>query len=94
MNTTISSLIALEIGHVQKLADECVADILTDLPNEQIQVGVNDTTGFIFELNNKRFTLLNTGSGSLAVRICYPLFSLREWLSSLFAQCYIKHTSK
>lgn len=41
MNTTISSLIALEIGHVQKLADECVADILTDLPNEQIQVGVN-----------------------------------------------------
>ena len=57
MNTTISSLIALEIGHVQKLADECVADILTDLPNEQIQVGVNDT-------------LLNTGSWSLAVRIC------------------------
>ncbi|EFJ6124526.1 hypothetical protein COD46_18065 [Escherichia coli] len=70
MKTTISSLIALEIGHVQKLADECVADILIDLPNEQIQVGVNDTTGFIFELNNKRFTLLNTGSGSLAVRIC------------------------
>ncbi|HGC2747278.1 TPA: hypothetical protein ACIYDG_004597 [Escherichia coli] len=70
MNTTISSLIALEIGHVQKLVDECVTDILTDLPNEQIQVGVNDTTGFIFELNNKRFTLLNTGSGSLAVRIC------------------------
>lgn len=70
MNTTISSLIALEIGHVQKLADECVADILTELPNEQIEVGVNDTTGFIFELNNKRFTLINTGSWCLAVRIC------------------------
>ncbi|EFA3938627.1 hypothetical protein [Escherichia coli] len=70
MNTTFSSLITLEIGNVQKLTEDCVADILTELPNEQIQVGVNDTTGFIFELNNKRFTLINTGSWSLAVRIC------------------------
>ncbi|HBL6848873.1 TPA: hypothetical protein LSH25_002826 [Escherichia coli] len=70
MKTTISSLITLEIGHVQKLADECVVDILTEIPNEQIKVGMHDTTAFMFLLNNKRFTLINTGSGSLAVRTC------------------------
>lgn len=70
MKIIIFSLIVFEIGYVQKLVDECVVDIFIDLLNEQIQVGVNDIIGFIFEFNNKCFMFFNIGFGFLVVRIC------------------------
>lgn len=70
MKTTISSLTTLEIGHIHTLEEESVADILTELPNEQISVAMNDTTAFIFHLNDKHFTLINTGCCSIAIRTC------------------------
>ncbi|KWW08245.1 hypothetical protein [Escherichia fergusonii] len=70
MKTTISSLTTLEIGHIHTLEEESVAGILTELPNEQISVAMNDTTAFIFHLNDKYFTLINTGCCSIAIRTC------------------------
>lgn len=68
MKKIASDLIDLEIGHVLSLEEEGAATILTELPAKQLFLDMDDTTAFTFEINNKHFTLLNTGSGSIAIR--------------------------
>ncbi|WBM73044.1 hypothetical protein OH773_22035 (plasmid) [Buttiauxella sp. WJP83] len=68
MEKITHDLIGLEIGHIFSLKEDKVATILTDLPVEEIEIETNDATAFTFELSDKRFTLINTGCGSLAVR--------------------------
>ncbi|HBN7444798.1 TPA: hypothetical protein L3526_004247 [Escherichia coli] len=70
MNTISSLLLSLETGHIQKVTDDFVGHTLVNLPNEQVKIDMNDSTAFMFCLNDKRFTLINTGSGSFVVRTC------------------------
>lgn len=68
MEKIACNLNELEVGHIFSLHEEKVAAILADLPAKQISLDMGDATAFTFELCDKRFTLINTGCGSLAVR--------------------------
>ena len=68
MEKIACNLNELELAHIFSLQVEKVAAILADLPAEQIPLDMSDATAFTFALCDKRFTLINTGCGSLAVR--------------------------
>ncbi|EBV0138366.1 hypothetical protein DNI05_21105 [Salmonella enterica subsp. enterica serovar Newport] len=68
MKNITSDLTALEVGTAYALKEESAATILTELPAVELPLDMNDATAFKFEYCNKRFTLINIGCGSIAVR--------------------------
>lgn len=69
MEKLSSNLLALNVGNVFALTHLEVAEVLSELPNRQVNVKARDATVFRFSLENGSYTLINTGDLSFAVRI-------------------------
>ncbi|ANF44095.1 TPA: hypothetical protein MIO61_24035 [Klebsiella pneumoniae subsp. pneumoniae] len=69
MEKLSSNLLALNVGNVFVLTHLEAAEVLSELPNHQVNVRARDATVFRFSLENGSFTLINTGDLSFAVRI-------------------------
>ena len=69
MEKLSSNLLALNVGNVFALTHLEAAEVLSELPNRQVNVRARDATVFRFSLENSSYTLINTGDLSFAVRI-------------------------
>ncbi|EOC5773000.1 hypothetical protein ACI5E3_003436 [Cronobacter sakazakii] len=68
MKNIVFKLTTLDIGDAYVIEEEGAAKILTELPTKQLGFSLKDATAFSFKLDSMHFTLINTGSGSFAVR--------------------------
>ncbi|EGT4373626.1 hypothetical protein AUM47_19380 [Cronobacter malonaticus] len=68
MEKIVSNLVSIDIGDAFVLEEDGAAKILTELPTKQLGFSLKDATAFSFKLDSMHFTLINTGSGSFAVR--------------------------
>ncbi|EJV9475382.1 MULTISPECIES: hypothetical protein [Cronobacter] len=68
MEKIVSNLVSIDIGDALVLEEDGAAKILTELPTKQLGFSLKDATAFSFKLDSMHFTLINTGSGSFAVR--------------------------
>lgn len=69
MEKLSSNLLALNVGNVFALTHLEASEVLSELPNRQVNVRARDATVFRFSLENGSYTLINTGDLSFAVRI-------------------------
>lgn len=69
MEKLSSNLLALNVGNVFALTHLEAAEVLSELPNRQVNVRARDATVFRFSLENGSYKLINTGDLSFAVRI-------------------------